>query len=304
MRLQTVWGWNQVMSSEPKWRRFEKLVAQVQQELAPNALVTHNDQIKGYESEMLRQIDITVKQKIGQYDMLIAIDCKDYQTPVDVNGVGEFISLIKDIQANKGVMVAANGFSDTAKRVGVKAGLDLYRLVDTETHDWQTYVSIPVLCDFRRIQFQFSIPQFLAFMDPREIVLYDSNHQRLGTTATLLKTRWNSAELPTELGEHKNIPVTEVPTTILYEGEFLEVNILANIMVSRRLFFGQLPLEQMRGFKDEYTGKLLTSGFTTDWLNAAEVEGNWRQLEGIDEIAVKPVLQLLALDLFDIPETP
>lgn len=292
------------MSSEPKWRRFEKLVAQVQRELAPNALVTHNDRIKGHNSGEPRQIDITVKQKVGQYDILIAIDCKDYNTPVDVNDVEQFIGLIKDIGANKGVMVAANGFSETAKRVGEKAGLNLYRLVDTEAHDWQTYVSIPVICDFRRIQFQFSIPQFLAFMDPREIVLYDSNHQRLGTTATLLQTRWNSGELPSELGEHKDIPVAKVPTTISYEGEFLEVNILANIMVYRRLFFGELQLAQVRGFMDEYNSQLLTREFTTGWLDVTEVERNWRQLENIDEIAVEPRIILTALDLFDIPETP
>lgn len=291
------------MESEPKWRRFEKLVAKVQQELAPNAVVTHDDHIKGHDSEKLRQVDITVKQKIGQYEMLIAIDCKDYKIPIDVRNIEQFIGLIKDIRANKGVMVASSGFSETAKKVGEKAGLNLYRLVDTEAHDWQTYVSIPVICDFRRIQFQFLIPQFLAFMDPREIVLYDSNHHRLGTTATLLLTRWNSGELPSELGEHKDIPVSKVPTTISYGGKFLEVNILADIMVKRRLFFGELPLMQVRGFADEYNGRLITREFTTGRLDAAEVERDWRQLESLDEIAVKPVFALTALDLFDIPET-
>ena len=55
------------MEPEPKWQRFEKLVAQIQHELAPNALVTHNDQIRGYDSGKPRQIDVTVKQKVGQY---------------------------------------------------------------------------------------------------------------------------------------------------------------------------------------------------------------------------------------------
>ncbi|MFC1932361.1 restriction endonuclease [Chloroflexota bacterium] len=89
------------MGQEPKWRRFEKLVAHVQKELAPNAVVTHNDKIKGYDSDRLRQIDVTVKQKIGQYEMLIAIDCKDYRVPVDVKDTEEFIGLIKDIRANQ-----------------------------------------------------------------------------------------------------------------------------------------------------------------------------------------------------------
>ncbi|MFC1932362.1 hypothetical protein ACFLXU_01860 [Chloroflexota bacterium] len=179
--------------------------------------------------------------------------------------------------------------------------MNLYRLIDTEAHDWQTYVSIPVICDFRRIRFQFIIPQFLASVDPREIVLYDSNHNRLGTTKTLLLTRWNSGELPSELGEHKNIPVSKMPTKVSYGGQFLEVNILANIMVKCRLFFGELPLIQVRGFADEYNGHIITRECTTGWLDVAEVERDWRQLANLDEIAIKPVFILTALDLFDIP---
>lgn len=292
---------------EPKWRRFEKLVAKVQQDLAPNALVKHDDKIKGHNSGKLRQIDVTVKQKVGQYNMLIAIDCKDYRVPVDVKDVEEFVGLIKDIRANKGAMVAANGFTDTAKRVGEKAGLDLYRLVDAEAHDWRAYVSIPVLCDFRGIknfQFIFHTPlsYVLAQMNPKEsieIVLYDLNHKPIGKPVDLLKTNWGSNKLPSEPGEHRDIILTKEPAMILYDGKFFEVSIAANILVERRLFFGELPLTDVKGFGDEYTGGLLTRGFTTDWLNYEEVEKNWRQLKSVDEIAVKPVIELLALDLFE-----
>lgn len=294
------------MGQEPKWRRFEKLVARVQKELAPTAVVTHDDKIKGYDSDEFRQIDITVKQKVGQYDMLIAIDCKDYSVPVDIKDIEEFISLIRDIRANKGVMVAANGFTDTAKRVGEKAGLDLYRLIDTDSHDWQTYVSIPVICDFRRIQkYQFSIPgsvaSFLPSMDPNEIVVYGLDYPQPVTIVALIQILWNSGKLPHEPGEHRDIPLTRVITSFTTTKTF-EADILAHIIVERRLFFGQLPLIQCRGFINEYTGGLLTPGFTTDWLSTREIEKEWLQIESIDEIAVKPILELVALDLFDIPK--
>jgi len=295
------------MGSEPKWRRFEKLVAKVQKELAPNALVTHNDQIMGHDSGTLRQIDISVRQKIGQYDILIVIDCKDYRVPVDVPDVGSFITLVKDVHANKGAMVAANGFTDAAKRLGEKAALDLYRLVDAEAHDWQTYVSIPVLCDFRGIksfQFMFHTPlwQALSKIDQRkimEIILYDLNHLPLGRVVDLLKARWNSNELPSEPGEHRNIILTKKPATILHDDKFFEVSVAANIIVERRLYFGQLQLTDVRGFRDERTGELLTHGFTMDWLNVAKVERNWRRLETEDEIAVTPFpIKLEALDYY------
>ncbi|MBI4296494.1 MAG: restriction endonuclease, partial [Chloroflexi bacterium] len=137
------------MDSEPKWRRFEQVAAEIQHALAPNAEVTLNDHILGKDSGVGRQIDITVRQKIGQYEILVAIDCKDYKTPVDIKDVDSFAGMIRDIQAHKGAMIAANGFTNGAKQVGIRLGLDLYRLVDTDSVDWQNSVSIPMLCDFR-----------------------------------------------------------------------------------------------------------------------------------------------------------
>ncbi|MFC1958940.1 hypothetical protein ACFLV6_03410, partial [Chloroflexota bacterium] len=69
---------------DPKWRTYEKLVAKVQQELAPDASIKHDDQIWGYDSKKNRQIDVSIRQQIGQYNLLIAMDCKDYKIPVDI----------------------------------------------------------------------------------------------------------------------------------------------------------------------------------------------------------------------------
>lgn len=38
----------------------------------------------------MRQVDVLVRQRIGQYERTIAIDCKDYGSPVDVKGIEEF----------------------------------------------------------------------------------------------------------------------------------------------------------------------------------------------------------------------
>ena len=294
------------MDAEPKWRRFEKLVAKVQKELSPNAIVTHDDHIKGYESETPRQVDITVKQKIGQYDILIAIDCKDYQIPVDVKDIEEFEGLIKDIRANKGVMVAANGFTETAKLVGEKAGLNLYRLIDTEKHEWQTYVSIPVVCNFRGVKkYQFVLPEtvveFLPSTDPNDIIISDLTHKKSINLVNLFKVRWNSGELPYEPGNYNNVPITKVTTALTESGD-IKNNISVNFEVISRLLFGELPLVKVRGFADEYNGHLITQGFTTDWLDVVKVEREWRQLENTSELAVKPIFELMALDLFEIPK--
>lgn len=64
-------------TKDPKWKRFEKLVYEIQREFAASAKVTLNDSIQGVDSRTPRQIDISVRQNIGQYSILVVIDCKD-----------------------------------------------------------------------------------------------------------------------------------------------------------------------------------------------------------------------------------
>ncbi len=89
-------------SVQPKWKRFEKLAYEIQKEFSRSATVTLNDSILGVDSKTTRQIDISVRQNIGQYPILAVIDCKDYKDPVDVKAVEEFAMMVRDVRANKG----------------------------------------------------------------------------------------------------------------------------------------------------------------------------------------------------------
>ena len=91
---------------------LEILVSKIQKALAPNAEVTHNAKIIGRHTKVSRQIDVLVRQKVGQYEMMIVIDCKDYKKPVDVKGVEEFHGLVDDVGAHKGALVCPKGFSN------------------------------------------------------------------------------------------------------------------------------------------------------------------------------------------------
>ena len=89
---------------EPQWKRFEKLAYEIQREFAGTAMVTLDDSIPGVDSKTARQIDISVRQNIGQYPMLVVIDCKDYKDPVDVKAVEEFSGMVRDVRANRGAL--------------------------------------------------------------------------------------------------------------------------------------------------------------------------------------------------------
>jgi hypothetical protein len=83
-----------VMTPErKKWQRFEDLAAHIQRTLSPQARVEQNVRIQGKRSGVERQVDIAVWTTAGQFEIFIAIDCKDYNTKVDVKDVEAFIGL-------------------------------------------------------------------------------------------------------------------------------------------------------------------------------------------------------------------
>jgi len=290
-----------------KWKRFEELVKKVQEELATSAVVKLDARIIGKDTGISRQIDISVRQSIGNYDILVVIDCKDYSNPVDIKAVESFMGLAKDVQANKGVMVSSNGFTKTAKIMGEKAGLNLYRLVDTGAHDWQVMAYIYVVCNFispRKYSFTISgsgnmeIFDF-PFNEPQLLKIYDENDCELGTLLNVVQKNWNDNQYPIEPGYYENLDLRKGITKIFSDNRYQELSIKLNLHVENRLYFGELPIQKLSGFQDELTGKIIARGFTTDIIDVVDVQNDWTRIDSIKELAVKPTLILEAGDIFE-----
>jgi len=104
-----------IYMAEQKWKRFEKLAYEIQKDLAPNAEVKFDEKILGVDSGVPRQVDISIRQNIGQMPMLIVMDCKDHKDPVDVKDMEAFAGEVRDVRAHKGVMISSNGCSGPIK---------------------------------------------------------------------------------------------------------------------------------------------------------------------------------------------
>ena len=282
-----------------KWKRFEDLAASIQRDLAPGATVNQNERIRGRRTGVLREVDIAVRQHIAQYDLLIAIECKDYQRKVNVKDVEGFIGLADDVGANQAAMVAARGFTETAKTRAAHAGIRLFRLVDAEAHDWQSYISMPAIADLRQIKsfsLRFSTTgQFrLAAQDFQAMSLYRQDGSLIGVVGNLILDRWEADAIPEDPGVHAEIPLTDEPTYINTDGDLYLMNVHAKVLVERKLYFGHLPVVEFKGFSDEISGGVITTGFTTGNISVEEVEQNWRHIESEDELAVEPTVTFTA----------
>ena len=174
--------------NEADYKKLEKLVAKIQQDLAPHSKVTHNARIAG-RSGAQRQIDVLVEDKVGQYDVRIVLDCKDYKQPVDIKDVEECAGLFEDVAAMRGVIVCPAGFTKNAKNRAQQLQIDLYSPVDTDPHKWQARLKVPAVCDFREAKMSFGVATTAPFpftlpgdfMTRRAILKFESYHAALSS---------------------------------------------------------------------------------------------------------------------------
>ena len=106
----------------PHWQSFEKIVAAIHAAEMHGAKVTWNEIIEG------RQFDVTIRFKVGFYEYLTIIECKDYNKAVSIEKVEAFVTKVRHQKANKAIMVSAYGFQSGAKEVAQREGIELYSL--------------------------------------------------------------------------------------------------------------------------------------------------------------------------------
>ena len=286
----------------PEWQQLELLVAAIQRQLAPDAKVTHNAKLPGLLSETTRQIDVLVEQSIGQYSMRIALDCKDYRTPVDVKGVEEFHGLVQDVGVHKGALVCPAGFTKSAKKRAKKLQIDLYSPADTDPHKWQVSLALPVVCDFRatRIGFGISVSAPVPFTLPQhffELPAFSANDQPLGTIYDIATRQWNEGAFPFDPGEHEDVEL--LPNTVTKvdngHGLLVRVDLTVSLSVTRQRYVGHVPVEQLRGLKDEQTGLVITNAFRLKALDPVVVQNQWKKIADSEEPPFAPVFSVLGL---------
>ncbi|MGH9719569.1 MAG: restriction endonuclease [Bryobacteraceae bacterium] len=297
--------------NQPKWKKFEELVAMIQADLAGDAVVTHNDTIIGKKTGARRQIDVSIRKNVGQFDLLIVIECKDYGRPLDVGDIEEFMGLAQDVGAHKAGMVAAKGFAETAKKRAKEAGIELYSVADTEDHDWKSIIEIPAVIEFTgvtKFSLSFSAAGDEPFVPPdatdlKALILFDEQERALGMVRDLIGQKWNAGEIPEQPGEYRDVEFAPNPSKFKSGGKFYKARITAKVLVETRRRFGYWSVSKMSGFHDERTGATVTRHLEFDYLSMIEVERNWPRINSVGELAVHPVIILKALDHWS-PDDP
>ena len=131
----------------PSWKLYERLTAFIASQGVDAGLRVHpNVTLRGHISGIERQIDVLIECRISDYQSKrIIVDAKLHRRPLNIQDVEKFEGMIKDVRADRGILVCPNGFSEVAKRraqrgISIKL-LKPDELIDAKTNSWDICAS-------------------------------------------------------------------------------------------------------------------------------------------------------------------
>lgn len=152
-----------------------------------------------------REIDVLLTGQVAGYPVRIAIQCKNYGTPITIGQIGEFRDLLEDvgIPPQCGIIVSVHGYQaggiKRAKELGMKAlvleGLDESRLKAEIKDAFQFFVHLLLVVEDMHI--------WSEIADGHEAFgFWGEDNNITGFFTDLIVSRWRNGEIPMKLGEY------------------------------------------------------------------------------------------------------
>ncbi len=135
---------------------YERLVQTIYQKLLKNEgqetiEVKHNEDLMG-KSGVAHQIDVFWRFKQAGIEHLVAVECKNYASTVELGDVRNFKTVIDDIGASRGLIVTKVGFQSGARDFAKSQGIDIKLARKPTDEDWAGLI--------REVQINISLKSF------------------------------------------------------------------------------------------------------------------------------------------------
>jgi hypothetical protein len=263
--------------TQPAWQEFEQLIASIQQQLAPQAEVRHNQRIRGL-SKRLRQLDVTISQIIGLCPIFIVLECKRYTRPVGIEKVEAFAQKLIDVRASLGVMISPTGFDAGARAIASRNNIMLLTYRQAEEADWEVLIGSNSWTILTRVEISSVNTTAIISEQPNPITIpfdaqfYSQDGEILGNVKDVFWNVWRQIPVPRPIGEFK-VELTDDGQPLFFSDgtrliQVQKVKVEAELkalkyMVSLRLAEGNI-LEDSQSETPMYR-ELNSQGF--DWGN-------------------------------------
>jgi hypothetical protein len=136
-------------------RDLEQLVEELERLFAGTGLtVASPDYVVGQNSGDRREIDVSVRGRMGSFDVFAMFECRDRGKGADVTWIEQIATKRMDVSANVAVAVSSSGFSAAARRSAGRLGVELRTLKRTTVSD---LIGTVLPREFRHIRVEFGL---------------------------------------------------------------------------------------------------------------------------------------------------
>lgn len=120
----------------PEWREFERLIARIEADAGQQGLVvTSPDRLRCKLTGRLREVDASIRAKVGTTEMLVTIECRRRSKIQDVTWIEQLATKKTSIGADRTIAVSISGFSAEAQIAASHAGISLRKVSDLTASD-------------------------------------------------------------------------------------------------------------------------------------------------------------------------
>lgn len=173
------------------WKDYENKVVDYFNSKFPDCEIKRNIKITGRLSHTPREIDILLTTTVFGCSMQLVIECKNWNSKLDVADIGSFIDKLKDIGIYKGIIISKLGYTDGAyKRARTEVYVQLQVLNFENMPEFYGFWAVP----YRGIYgaalsapngwvINNKVPneyrtKALCFLHPMEYTAEEANHRR------------------------------------------------------------------------------------------------------------------------------
>ncbi len=124
----------------PDWREFEKLVTRIEATLVPKgAIVRSPDRLRSLLTNRLREVDASIKVKLGTTDIVVTVECRKRKASQDVTWLEQLSSKKQALGVARTIAVSTSDFSSDAINVARHYGIDLRVVRDITITDIESW---------------------------------------------------------------------------------------------------------------------------------------------------------------------
>lgn len=124
------------MKHATEWQEFERLVARIERAASPRGSVVKSpDRVRDLTTGRMREVDASIRTKVGTAEILITIECRRRSRRDDDTWIEQLATKRQKIGAAKTIAVSAVGFTDSAIQTARSVGIELRTLSKVSASD-------------------------------------------------------------------------------------------------------------------------------------------------------------------------